>query len=460
MSDRRLLPHNLSCEASILGGVLLRNQVLADLVELEVDDFYDHRHRIVFQAMRNLEAAARPIDVATVEAEIEKGGKIDAIGGVAFLGELALRVPTPDNVMAYTETVRDHAMVRRLALAAADITERAYNWEYSATELLGDAMAAIAKLDRSRPDDAQTIGELAMRRAKELEELIAARAAGGTVLTGVPTGIAKLDERLGGWQFGIANLLAARPAMGKTATAIATTDAATSAGYGTHVFALEDGWRALADRAISREAQISAERLRQGEIAGEDVRSVSIAVAKLSTRRNWLVDGRAGLSAQEIIRSVRRHRSRLNTRLVVIDYVQLVRRTPKLSENDALDEIITAFATAAKADDMAYLVLSQLNREVEKRVDKRPQMSDLRGSGALEERPKIIVGQYRGVEYYAKPKRHIDYECDCEDDVKTCGHAPSVEQFQRTAQLLVLKNSNGQTGRVFATWRGETTEIW
>src|SRR4051812_38186053 len=124
--DRRVLPHNLDAEASILGGVILRNDVLVNLETLEVDDFYDNRHKVVFQAIRNLEATARPIDVVTLENEIEKAGKLEAIGGIAFLGELALRVPTADNVVAYAEIVSDKHQARKLMLASGEILERGY----------------------------------------------------------------------------------------------------------------------------------------------------------------------------------------------------------------------------------------------------------------------------------------------------------------------------------------------
>src|SRR4051794_26198791 len=124
--DRRVLPHNLDAEASILGGVILRNDVLTHLETLEVDDFYDHRHKVVFAAIRALEASARPIDVVTIENEVEKQGKLDAIGGVSFLGELALRVPTPDNVVAYAEIVSDKHQARKLMLASGEIMERGY----------------------------------------------------------------------------------------------------------------------------------------------------------------------------------------------------------------------------------------------------------------------------------------------------------------------------------------------
>ena len=122
--DRRVLPHNLDAEASILGGILLRNEVLLQLETLEIDDFYHHPHKVVFEAIRNLEAAAKPIDVVTAENEIAKQGKLEAIGGIAFLGELALRVPTLDNIVAYTDIVKDHSQARKLILASSEISEK------------------------------------------------------------------------------------------------------------------------------------------------------------------------------------------------------------------------------------------------------------------------------------------------------------------------------------------------
>lgn len=461
---RRVFPHNLDAEASILGGILLRNDVLAQLDAIESDDFYDMRHKIVFGAIRALEAAGKPIDVVTLENEIEKQGKLDAIGGVAFLGELALRVPTPDNVDAYAEIVRDKAIARRLMLTASEILERGFEDDLDVGDYLDGAERRMLEVTarRSRSDEARPIGVLAQLRAREHEQLVAARARGDVALTGVPTGIAGLDRRLGGWQFEIVNLLAARPGMGKTATATATADAATAGGYGCHQFVLEDGWRALVDRAFARASKVSAEALRRGDIdaARGDVRALADALMRLVLRKNWYIDDRAGLTASEIVRSVRRMRKEIGTRIVIIDYVQLVRRRRGLSENEAIDEIITELATAAKEDGLCYLVLSQLNRKVEERVDKRPQMSDLRGSGALEERPKIVVLQYRGAYYHDDPQVHVDYDCDCPSGSRMCPHVPTDEQFQRSVQLIVGKNNMGPTGRVFASWRGETTEIW
>jgi replicative DNA helicase len=461
----RVLPHHLEAEASVLGGLLLRNEVLSQLDALEVEDFYDNRHKVVFQAIRSLEAAALPIDVVTLEREIAKADKLDAIGGVAFLGELTLRVPIADNVVAYAQIVAELAQARAMAVTASEIAERCYEPELDVREYLDSAEAQVLKLAarRGRADDAASIGTLVRRRLRELDELAAARARGETALTGVPTGIAALDRKLGGWQFGVVNLLAGRPAMGKSAVALAGAEAAAGAGYGVHVFSLEDSWRAYADRNLARRSGVPAERIRSVELQRQDFAPLVTATAALKRIDRWVLDDRGGLSAHEIIRAVRRKREELQTRLVIVDYVQLVRRAPRLDENAALDEIMTAFAAAAKDDGgrVAWLVLSQLNRKVEERTDKRPHLSDLRGSGALEERSKVAVGLYRGAYYHSEPQKEIDYECSCmgKAPASACPHRPSEEDFERQMQVLLLKNNNGETGRVFATWSGPTMEI-
>ena len=459
MAGNRTLPHNLDAEASVLGGIFLRNDVLAQLDTLEPEDFYDGRHRAVFEAMRNLESTSRPIDVVTLEHALEKAGKLEAIGGVAFLGELALRVPTADNVEHYARIVQDKARARRLMLVAGDLVEKGYEDGLDVDEYFNMALTAISRLDRSRPDAVLPVGDLVKRRVREIETLVQARERGELAIVGVPTGIAGLDKHLGGYPRGDVSLLAARPAMGKTSMAMAAVDATTAAGQGAIVFSQEGGWRMYADRCIGRSTGISIERLRSGDLGAADFRPISDAMVRYHHRGNWMVDDRAGLSAPEIIRTVRRWKAKLDLRLVVIDYVQIIRRSRGLDENAALDEIITAFSHAALADDLAYLVLCQLNRKVEERSDKRPQLADLRGSGALEERPRVIVSPYRGSYYSDEPKKGVDYDCDCIVGAP-CRCAPDADRFAKTVQVLVLKNNNGATGRVFASWRGETTEMW
>jgi replicative DNA helicase len=225
--------------------------------------------------------------------------------------------------------------------------------------------------------------------------------------------------------------------------ALAAAEAVAEAGDGVHVFSLEDSWRAYADRNLARRSGVPAERIRSAQLQRQDLGPLTAAIAALRRHDRWIFDDRGGLSAAEIIRSVRRHRERLRTRLVIVDYVQLVRRNPRLDENAALDEIMTAFAAAAKDDDgaIAWLVLSQLNRKVEERADKRPLLSDLRGSGALEERAKVAVGLYRGAYYHAEPQKEIDYDCTCVGKTPPggCTHPPVGRGVRAAAAVAALE---------------------
>src|SRR5882724_12535295 len=232
--DRRVLPHNVDAEASILGGIILRNEVLTHLDTIEVEDFYDNRHKVVFQAIRNLEATARPIDVVTLENEIDKAGKLDAIGGIAFLGELTLRVPTADNVLAYAEIVTDKHQARKLMLAAGEISEKGYEDGLEVRDYLDDAEAKIFEVTQRRDKSGpEPLKGLVKKVFSSLDERF--KAEGG--ITGVPTGFADLDMRTAGLQPTELIILAARPAMGKTSFAMslaqnAATAATSAAGSG------------------------------------------------------------------------------------------------------------------------------------------------------------------------------------------------------------------------------------
>src|SRR5215468_4044821 len=181
--SRRVLPHNVEAEASILGGIILRNDVLSQLDTIEVEDFYDNRHKVVFQAIRNLEATARPIDVVTLENEIEKLGKLEAIGGIAFLGELALRVPTADNVVAYAEIVADKHQARKLMLASGEILEKGYDDGLEVRDYLDDAEAKIFEVtQRKAKSGPEPVKSLVKKVFSSLDERF--KADGG--ITGVP----------------------------------------------------------------------------------------------------------------------------------------------------------------------------------------------------------------------------------------------------------------------------------
>ena len=191
--------------------------------------------------------------------------------------------------------------------------------------------------------------------------------------------------------------------------------------------------------------------MRNAELSRGDVEELSGTLRTLGRRKGWLLDSRSGITADEIIRSVRRRKRENGTKVVLVDYVQLVKKPPRVSPHEALTDIVTSFSDAAKQDGMAYVVMSQLNRELEKRTDKRPQLSDLRESGSLEERAKCVVGVYRG-SVYGRPQKGIDWD-------PTKEREPTEGEFEQTAQLIVLKNSNGRTGLVRAKWHGPTTRM-
>jgi len=441
-------------EASVLGAVFLDPGTLAQFPRLEVADFQHAQHRLVFGAMRNLEHENRPIDVVTVQAQLAKDGYGGAVD-FAFLGELCLNVPTVDNAVEYVRQIRDASLARRVRVGLSDVLERSTS-ETGGAEILSAAMAVLSKIDEDQPDKTTSITDLVRRRFGQLDRILGERTTGAKAMTGFPTGVAKLDEKMGGWQPGIVSIVAARPGMGKSSLGLATAEAGSADGVGVHLFSLEDTEDAYADRAISRCSGVAAERLRNAEVNRGEMDQLIRAAAKMRGRR-WMVDGRSGITADEIVRSVRRHRKQNGTRVAIVDYVQLVKhpdRRPRLSTHEALSEIVSTFADAAKHDGIAYVVMSQLNRELERRQDKRPQLSDLRESGSLEERAKCAVAIYRG-SVYGDPIKGVDWHPEWE------GHTlePTRDEFEATAQVIVMKNSNGRTGTIFARWRGETTCI-
>lgn len=382
--DRRVLPHNLDAEASILGGIILRNEVLLQLETLEIEDFYHHQHKVVFEAIRNLEAAAKPIDVVTLENEIEKKGKLEAIGGIAFLGELALRVPTVDNILAYTDIVKDHSQARKLILAASEISEKGYEEDLEIRDYLDDAESKIFEVtqrkDKSGPE---AVKSLVKKVFSSLDERF--KSDGG--ITGVPTGFADLDSRTAGLQPTELIILAARPAMGKTSFALSLAqNAATSGAWPCLVFSLEMSSTQLAERMLCSEARVDSSSLRRGQLQRQDMTNLTYAAATLS-KAPILIDDTPALSIREVRARARRFRSNKElfqgkkTGLILVDYLQLMRGSPqaaKASREQEISEISRGLKSLAKELECPVLALSQLNRSLENRTDKRPQLSDLR----------------------------------------------------------------------------------
>ncbi len=449
--------HDAQLEVSVLGAIFNRPENLALLPWLEIDHFTQLKAKATFEAMRNLESAGRPIDVTTVGDELTRVGKVDAVGW-DFLGACTLSVPTTDNAIEYSRRLKDRHLRRRLLESLGEVIDSAKNGEQSGEDLLSMTLSACTLLDSEHPDEARTIGEVLRRRLLQLDEIARERATGQRSLTGAPTGIAELDDRTGGIQFGIVTIVAARPGMGKSSLGLAIADACSRrqpAPIGVHVFSLEDTEAAYADRALSRESNVAAQTIRTCDLNIAQQNNVATAYRALRARTGWIFDDRSGITATEIVRSVRRHRRDNGTRVVIVDYIQLVKARQTqgraLTTHEALTEIVQTLADAAKQDGIAYVVMSQLNRAIEGRDDRRPQLSDLRESGSLEERAKCVIGMYRGSAYpNYEPQQDIDYTGD---------RAPTREEFERMCQLIVLKNSNGRTGTVHARWTPPTMRL-
>jgi replicative DNA helicase len=439
--DRRVLPHNVEAEASILGGIILRNEALTHLDTIEVEDFYDNRHKVVFQAIRNLEASARPIDVVTLENEIDKAGKLDAIGGVAFLGELTLRVPTVDNIVAYAEIVTDKHQARKLMLAAGEISERGYEDNLEVRDYLDDAEAKIFEVTQRRDKSGpEPLKGLVKKVFSSLDE----RFKSHDGITGVPTGFTDLDGLTAGLQPTELVILAARPAMGKTSFAMSLAqNAATGQGWPCLVFSLEMSSTQLAERMLCSEARVDSSALRRGQLQRQDMTNLTYAAAALS-KAPILIDDTPALSLRELRARARRFRSNKELfgdkkfGLILIDYLQLMRGSPqaaKASREQEISEISRGLKALAKELHCPVLALSQLNRSLEQRTDKRPQLSDLRESGAIEQDADVILFIYRDVVYNKEAEN------------------PHV------AEVIIGKNRHGATGTVETHFEGRYTRF-
>lgn len=461
----RILPHNLSAEASVLGGVLLRRAALdaPAVAALEVPDFYSPKHQAAWMAIRNLEATSQPIDAVTVEVELQRLGKLDAVGGLAFLGELMLSTPGLDHVAAYAALVGKLSTRRKVIQATADVLDRLYAADEDDEDLNGAAAKTFATLAINRVEvrsesTARPIGDVVKARLAYLDRVFEARERGESVLTGIPTGVASLDEKLGGYQPGIVTIVAGRPGMGKSSVFLAAADAATTAGHGVHVFAFEDSEESLADRAMAALSGIAAESIRSMSLQRGDMRAMGDAINALKARKRWLVEASPSPYVDDIVRAARREMATNGTRVAIVDYVQLLRgprgRKYRVADREQeLSDIGTELMLAAREDGIAYLLGSQLNREVERREDKRPVVSDMRGSGTLEERAKCVVMVYRGC-VYGPAVAGVDERQD-----ERGQYLPDGDEWARTMELLVEKNSNGRTGRVFASFDGPTMKV-
>ena len=440
LAQLRIPPHSIEAESSVLGGLLLDNQAWEAVSELLTDsDFYRYEHRLVFAAMATLINGNRPADVITVFEQLQSQGKAESVGGLAYLNSLAQYVPSAGNIRRYAEIVRERAILRKLVSASDEIATNAFNPQ-------GRPVAAI--LDESE-QKIFNIGEEGSRMKRgfqgmdtlvvSLMDRVQEMADNPNDITGVPTGFYDLDRMTAGFQPGDLIVLAARPSMGKTAFAINIAEhVALNEGLPVAVFSMEMGASQLAVRIVGSIGRIDQSHLRTGKLTDEEWPRLTEAIERLRNI-SLHIDETAGLTASELRASARRlSRTCGKLGLIVVDYLQLMSGSSGNDENRAteLGEISRGLKMLAKELQCPVIALSQLNRSVETRPDKRPMMSDLRESGAIEQDADIIMFIYRD-EYYTKEA--------CKE--------PGV------AEILIAKQRNGPTGVVKLAWLRQLTRF-
>ena len=426
----RVPPHSVEAEQSVLGGLLLDNLAWDRAAELLTDsDFYRYEHRLIFSAIAALVQHSRPADVITVFEHLQGLGKADDCGGLAYLNALAQSVPSAANMRRYAEIVRERAVLRKLIAASDEIATAAFNREgRNVGQILDEAESKILKIgeEGSRQQQGpQSMDRLVVALLDRVNEL--AETDAGDV-TGVRTGYFEMDSMTAGLQKGDLIVLAARPSMGKTAFALNIAEhVSVKEELPVLVFSMEMGASQLALRLVGSLGRINQQNLRTGRLADDEWGRLAEAVDKLG-KVQMFIDETAALTVAELRARARRMARQFGGTLglIIVDYLQLMSGSGGSDENRAteLGEISRGLKALAKELQCPVIALSQLNRSVESRTDKRPMMSDLRESGAIEQDADIILFIYRD-DYYNKESKE-----------------PGV------AEILIAKQRNGPVGTV------------
>ncbi len=438
----KLPPHSVEAEQSVLGGILLDTTAwdkIADLISER--DFYRFEHRLIFRHIGRLTEHAKPVDVITVAESLESNAELDKAGGLAYLGSLAQNVPSAANIRRYAEIVRERAIMRQLAEVGSDIATSTYNPAgRDARQLLDEAESKVLAISEAGERGSQgfvPIPPLLTKVVERIETLYGRD--NSSDVTGIATGFTDLDSMTSGMQPGELIIVAGRPSMGKTAFAINIAEhVALEGAKPVAIFSMEMGGTQLAMRMIGSVGLLNQHTLRTGKLEEDDWSRMTHALGRLNDAPIF-IDETAALNALELRSRARRlHRQNDGLGLIVVDYLQLMSASSgKASENRAteISEISRSLKALAKELQVPVMALSQLNRSLEQRPNKRPMMSDLRESGAIEQDADLILFIYRDEVYNP----------DTQDKGK--------------AEIIIGKQRNGPIGKVELTFRGEYTRF-
>ena len=431
----RIPPHDIEAEQAIIGSMLTdKDAVIAAIEILREQDFYREDNRIIYSAILNLYNRSEPIDIITLKAELKSMGKLEAVGGLEYIVQLPDRVPTTSNVEQYIKIVEEKSMLRALIKTADELITLGYDPTQEVEQVIDTAEKKISEvMQKKNKKGYSSMKDILIDTFTQLEQLYNQK----EMITGVPTGFADLDYRTSGLHNSDLILVAARPAMGKSAFALnIATHAAVRGKVPVAIFSLEMSKEQMANRILCSEAMVDSAKVRTGKIDDEEWGKLAAASGELSEAGIY-IDDTPGISVMEIRAKCRKMKLEKNIGLVVIDYLQLVQGSNRKggSREQEIAEISRSLKILAKEINVPVIALSQLSRAPEQRVDHRPMLSDLRESGSIEQDADIVMFLYRD-DYYN------------EDTDK-----------KNIAEVIIAKHRSGATGTVELLWLGNYTKF-
>ena len=437
--SNKVPPHSIEAEQSLLGGLLIDNSAFDKIADILASaDLYRYDHRIIWEHTSKLIAAGKPADVVTVYEALVASDKAAEVGGLAYLNSLAQNTPSAANIRRYAEIVRDRGVLRRMSSVCDEITESIYNTGgKEVSQIRDEAEAKFFTLGEAGSRGTLGFVEGGVYLANVLQRVDDLyHNPNQSDVTGTPTGFVDLDGMLTGLHGGELIIVAGRPSMGKTAFSMNIGEhIAVDQGLPVAVFSMEMPGEQLMSRMLGSIGRLDQQRLRTGRLIGEDWDKVTHATKKMSEAQIF-IDETGGLNSMELrsrARRVQRQHGKLGA--IIIDYLQLMSGTGGENRATEISEISRSLKSLAKELDVPVIALSQLNRGLEQRPNKRPIMSDLRESGAIEQDADVILGIYREEVY-----------------------VPDTPD-RGTAEIICLKQRNGPTGTVRLTWHGQFSKF-
>ena len=435
MDLQKIPPHDEDAEEAVIGSMLTdKDAVIAAIEVLKPEDFYRDDNKTIFEAESSIYAKGEPIDFITVKEELISMGKFDAVGGNEYLATLTDKVPTTANIEKYVKIVEDKSLLRTLIKTANELIDLGYSQNEEIESLMDSAEKKIFDImQRKSQKGYSSIKDILVDSFTQLQELYNNK----QHITGVPSGFIDLDNKTAGFHKSELILIAARPAMGKTAFALnIATNAAVQANIPVVVFSLEMSKEQCANRILCSQAMVDSQKVSKGDISDEEWEKLAVASGELSESSGIFIDDTAGITVAEIRAKCRKLKIEKNIGLIVIDYLQLIQGSGKSSSREQeIAEISRSLKILAKEIDVPVIALSQLSRAPEARTDHRPMLQDLRESGSIEQDADIVMFIYRD-DYYN----------------------PQAEQTN-IAEIIIAKNRSGPVGTTELLWMPSFTKF-